>query len=79
VGNLVYGSARREYVSERIEDLRQKIAENDMDNVCELLPDPIRDDLKSSILLYILGLCITLVLTKDQRKLVDTGSAAAEA
>jgi hypothetical protein len=34
---------------------------------------------KSSILLYILGLCITLVLTKDQRKLVDTGSAAAEA
>jgi hypothetical protein len=73
VGNLVYGSARREYVSERIEDLRQKIAENDMgkqkryvsavyelihlsstDNVCELLPDPIRDDLKVIFGIYYL-------------------------
>jgi hypothetical protein len=31
---------------------------------------------KSSILLCILGLCITLVLYQEQRKLVDTGSAA---
>jgi hypothetical protein len=82
VDDLVYSSAWRKHVSERVEDLVQKMTWIFALTIANILIIPISYCPalnNSSIILCILGLCITLVLYQEQRKLVDTGSSAGAA
>jgi hypothetical protein len=76
VDQLVYSAAWRKYVSERVGDLLQKMTWIFALSIANILILPISycPALNQfSIVLCILGLCITLVLYQEQRKLVDTG------
>ncbi|KAI0296409.1 hypothetical protein BC826DRAFT_233266 [Russula brevipes] len=78
VDDLVYTSAWRKHVSERVEDLRLKMIWLFALMIANILMLPISQFPalnKSSILFCILGECITLVLFQEQRKLDGTGAA----
>jgi len=82
VDDLVYSSAWRKHVSERVEDLQQKMTWIFALTIANILIMPISycpPLNKFSILICILGLCITLVLYQEQHKLVNTGSATGAA
>jgi len=77
VDELVYTSAWRKHVSERVGDLLQKMTWIFALTIANILILPISYCPalnKSSIVLCILGLCITLVLYQEQRRLVDASS-----
>ncbi|KAN0116201.1 hypothetical protein V8E52_006258 [Russula decolorans] len=76
VDQLVYSAAWRKHTSDRAGDLLQKMTWIFALAIANILILPISycpELNKSSIVLCILGLCITLVLYQEQRKLVNTG------
>jgi len=80
VDDLAYTSTWRKYVSETVEDLKQRVILIFALLIANLLMIPISYSpalTKSSMLLCILGLGITFVLFQEQRKLVDTDSSTA--
>jgi len=81
VDNLVYSSAWRKHVAERVSDLLQTMTWIFALTIANILILPISFCTalnNTSILICILGLCITFVLYQEQRKLVVTnGSTAA--
>jgi hypothetical protein len=82
VDSLVYSSAWRKHVSERVEDLQQTMTWLFALTIANILIMPISycpPLNNASILICILGFFITLVLYQEQRKFVDTGSATAAA
>jgi hypothetical protein len=82
VDQLVYSAAWRKHVSDRVGDLLQKMTWIFALTIANILILPISYCPalnKSSIVLCILGLCITLVLYQEQRRLVDTGGTVGAA
>jgi len=82
VDELVYASSWRKHVSERLDDLMMKMTWFFALTIADILIMPISHIPilnKLSILLCIIGLCITLVLYQEQRQYVGTsgGSGAA--
>jgi hypothetical protein len=82
VDELVYASSWRKYVSERLEDLTMKMIWLFALTIADILIMPISHIPmlnKFSILLCIIGFCITLVLYQEQRQFVGTGGASGAA
>lgn len=82
VDELVYSAAWRKHVSQRVEDLLQKMTWVFALTIANILILPLSYFPalnKSSIVLCILGLCITFVLYQEQRRLIDTSGTVGAA
>jgi len=82
VDQLVYSAAWRKHVSDRVGDLLQKMTWIFALTIANILILPISYCPalnKSSIVLCLLGLCITFVLYQEQRRFVDTSGTVGAA